>query len=107
MLQAFDERGRATALKKSPHFSDFFQDMKTASVLEREAIQRSWPERQSDTENLKTRNKSQSFLKNFCWFMSMIFIYFDLILRCLSVSGLQTTLCTLASLIHADSLIYV
>lgn len=39
--------------------------------------------------------------------MSMIFIYFDLILRCLSVSGLQTTLCTLASLIHADSLIYV
>lgn len=66
--------------------SNFFQDMKPASALEHEAIQRSCPERQSDTEDLKTGNKSQSLLRTFAglW-VCMIFIYFDsLILRFLS-----------------------
>ena len=97
-------------IEKIPHFSVFFQDMKPASAPEREAIQRSCPERQSDTENLKTGNKSQSLLRTFAglW-VCMIFIYFDsLFLRFLSVSGLQTTLCASASiLIHVDSLIYI
>lgn len=97
-------------IEKIPHFSIFFQDMKPASAPEREAIQRSCPERQSDTENLKTGNKSQSLLRTFAglW-VCMIFIYFDsLFLRFLSVSGLQTTLCASASiLIHVDSLIYI